>query len=192
MRKIKWNIMILATALALIFVGAQANALSQPGKQAQTGEEAKEKASQGVTVYRVNYKVSEVESGNTINSRSYTLMAQPGKTMSVRIGNKVPYTTANNTGKGFISSIQYSNVGMDIDCTIDNQGGDLLVHTKLDMNTLAAKEPQTALERPPVFNNLRLVDTTSAKIGKPTFVGSVDDVASNRQYVIEVTVTKEK
>lgn len=58
------------------------------------------------------------------------------------------------------------------------------------MNTLASKEQQPALEHPPIFNDLRLVDTTSATGGKPAFVGSLDGVASNRHYVTEVTVTK--
>lgn len=133
-----------------------------------------------------------MENGKTINSRSYTLMAQPGKTMSLRIGNRVPYTSSNNTGKGFSVSLQYSSVGMNIDSTIDDRDGRLLIHTNLEMNTLASKVPQSALEHPPIFNDLRLVDTTSATIGKPAFVGSLDDVASNRRYVIEVTVTKAK
>jgi hypothetical protein len=190
MRKSKSNLLIVTSALVLMFLEAQAFAAPQPGKQAQSGQEAKENASRIVAIYRVSYKVSEVENGKSVNSRSYTLMAQPGKTMSVRIGNKVPYTTSNSTEKGVVGSVQYWNVGMNIDSTIDDRGENLLVNTKLEMNSLAAKEPQSALEHPPIFNDLRLDDTTSATVGKPAFVGSLDDLASRRHYVIEVTVTK--
>ncbi|HKT13226.1 MAG TPA: hypothetical protein VJW77_15500 [Terriglobia bacterium] len=191
MRKATWNVLIMTSALALTFLGTPTAAAPQLGKQSQSGQETKENASQNVTIYRVNYKVSEVENGNTINSRSYTLMAQPGKNMSLRIGNRVPYTTATGVGGG-VSSVQYWNVGMNIDTTIDGNGENLLVHTQMEMNSLAAKEPQSALEHPPIFNELRLVDTTSATIGKPAFVGSLDDISSNRHYVIEVTVTGAK
>lgn len=182
-RRTMWNTLVLTAALALTFVGARATAAPQPGIQGQSEQASPKEASQSVSIYKVSYKVNEVENGRMINSRSYTLMAQTGKTMSVRIGNRVPYATNGN-------NIQYSSVGMNIDSTIDDLGENLLVHTKLEMNTLAAKEPGSSLSHPPVFNDLRLVDATSAAIGKPAFVGSLDDVASNRRYVIEVTVTK--
>lgn len=192
MRKAKWNIFILTAALALTFLATPATAAPNPGKQPQNEQAEKMQPPPNSTVYRVSYRVNELENGKTINSRSYTLMAQPSRTMSVRIGNRVPFTTANSAGKGAVSSVQYWNVGMNIDSTIDDRGENLLVHTKLEMNSLAAKEQQSALEHPPIFNDLRLDDTTSATLGKPAFVGSLDDVSSNRHYVIEVTVTKAK
>jgi hypothetical protein len=189
MRKTTINVFILTAALALTFLGLRAVAASQPGQQSKNEPAAKKETVPDSTIYRVRYRVNEVENGKTINSRSYTLMAQPGKTMSLRIGSRVPYSVY-ELGKGVAHSFNYSNVGMDIDSTIDEQDGYLLVHTKLDMSTLATKEPQSSPDHPPVFNQLRLVDTTSATLGKPAFVGATDDVASNRHYVIEVTVTK--
>jgi hypothetical protein len=185
MRKTKWNVLILPAALALTFLGAGTTAAPQPGKQEQTGNAAKEQANQSVNIYRVSYKVNESENGKTMNSRSYVLMAQPGKTMRVRIGSRVPYAAGQNV-------IQYQDVGVNIDCTIGEQAATLLVHTILDMNTVAGKETIASGISNPVFGQLRLQDTAPATIRKPAFVGSLDDMASNRHYEIEVTVTRAK
>jgi hypothetical protein len=185
MRRTNWNVLILTTALALTFLGAQAAAAPQPGKQEQSRQSSSNEAYQSVTTYRVSYRVNELENGKTMNSRSYVLMAQPGKTMSLRIGSKVPYSPGGNT-------IQYQDVGVNIDCTIGEQGSSLLVHTILDMSTVAGRQTVTSGTSNPVFGQLRLQDIAPATIGKPAFVGSLDDMASNRHYEIEVAVTKAK
>jgi hypothetical protein len=182
MRKTKWNALILAPALALTFLGARSNASPRPEKQEQSEHAAKKEVVPDSSIYRVHYKMNELESGKTVNSRSYTLMAQPDITASVRIGSKVPYSSGKD--------IQYQDVGMNIDCTINQQANALLVHTTLSMSTVAGKETMLSGGSNPVFGQVRIQDATSATIGKPAFVGSIDDVVSNRRYVIEVTVTK--
>jgi hypothetical protein len=186
MRKTKWNALILTSALALTFLGPQTNAMSQPGKQSQSGEQAKQKASQSVTIYRVSYKVNELENGKTINSRSYTLMAQPDKTARLRVGSRVPYAS----GKG--SQFSFQDISMNIDCTLNKHEDSLIVDTRLSTNILKGKEKMSGDSSIPVFGTLELTDATTATVGKPAFVGSIDDVGSNRRYVIEVTVTKAK
>lgn len=181
MRKTKWNVLILTSALALAFVGARAAAAPQPARQEQSETSAKKDAPPDFNVYRVSYRVNEVEDGKTINSRSYTLMTQIGNRAGTRIGSQVPYSTGKD--------IQYQDVGMNIDCNLSKQGGNLLVQTWLNMNTVAGKEMLPSGNQP-VFGKFQIQDITSATIGKPAFVGSIDDVASNRHYLIEVTVTK--
>ena len=186
MRKAKWNVFILTSALALTFLGAHATAASEPGEQPQNEQAARKEAVADSTVYRVSYKVNEVENGKTNNSRSYTLMAQTDKRASTRIGSQVPYSN----GK----AIQYQNVGMNIDCTINKREEGLLVETRLDMSTVASKEniPEAGSLPVPVFGNFSLQDITVALEGKPAFVGSIDDVNSNRHYEIHVTVAEAK
>lgn len=185
-RRTMWNTLVLTAALALTFVGARATAAPQPGIQGQSEQASPKEASQSVSIYKVSYKVNEVENGKTTNSRSYVLMARPGKTMRLRIGSKVPYST----GGKEIGSIQYTDVGMNIDCTLDEQEPTLLVATALSLNTVTGSRPISSDLSNPVFGQVSLQDTTQATLGKPAFVGSIDDVSSNRRYVIEVTVTK--
>jgi hypothetical protein len=184
MRKTRTNVFILTSALALTFLGARALAAPQPGGQEQSTPAARKEAPPDISIYRVHYKMDEIENAKTINSRSYTLMAQPGKNASVRIGSRVPYSTGKD--------IQYQDVGMSIDCTIHQQASNLIVETTLIMNTVAGKETMPSGASNPVFGRVTLLDNTSATLGKPTFVGSIDDVASSRHYVVEVTVTEAK
>ena len=181
MRKAKWNILVLTSALALTLLGAQAAASPQPVGQEQSEMSAKKEAPADFHIYRVSYKVNEVENGKTINSRSYTMTANMDSLAEARIGSRVPYSTGKD--------IQYQDVGMNIDCTLREQEGKLQVHTVLDMTTVASKESNPSLPGQPVFGHMRLMDVTPATIGKPAFVGAIDDVASNRHYVIEVTIT---
>ena len=184
MQKAIWSILVLTLALALASVGVQVAAAPQPAGQEQSETSAKKEAPPEFNIYRVSYKVNEVEDGKTINSRSYTLMTQVGNRASTRIGSQVPYSTGKD--------IQYQNVGMNIDCKLMKQGGDLLVQTWLNMNTVAGKETMPSGAQNPVFGTFQIQDVTSSTIGKPAFVGSIDDVASNRHYLIEVTVTEAK
>ena len=185
MRVKMWNGLILFSALTLTSLGAQASALPQSGKQGEGEHTARKEVASVVSIYRVSYKVNELENGKTVNSRSYVLMAEPGKIMNVRIGSRVPYSP----GKDLV---QYQDVGMDIDCTVGEQGASLLVNTTLSMNTVAGSRAVSSDLSNPVFNQLRLRDITPATLGKPAFVGALDDMASNRHYVIEVTVTEAK
>ena len=182
MQRTKRSILILVSTLAFAMGGARAAAALQPGGQDQSSPTAKKEAPPDFNIYRASYRVNEVEDGKTINSRSYTLMTQIGIRASTRIGSQVPYSTGKD--------IHYQDVGMNIDCTLLKQGGNLLVNTRLNMSTLAGKETMPSGASNPVFGRFQIEDVTSATIGKPAFVGSIDDVASNKHYVIEVTVTK--
>lgn len=182
MQKAKWNVLVLASALALTFLCAQATAAQPPDNQ-QQNEQAIKKQAADFNDYRVKYKVDEVENGKTINSRSYTMMVKNGSSATVRIGSRVPY----NTGG---SQFQYQDVGMNINCKISREEGGLIVHTKVDMLSVQGKGAEAASESHPVIGQFQVENSTVVDLGKPEFVGSADDVASNRRYVIEVTVTK--
>jgi hypothetical protein len=185
MRKPKWNVLILFSALAVAFLGARANAAPKSGQQSQNEQAAKKETAQDSTIYRVSYKVNEVENGKTINSRSYTLMAKTDSTATVRIGSRVPYLVEKDTPS-------YMNVSMNIDCNVSKQEGNLVINTKLDMTTLEGSRPAAGLGSYPVIGTFQLQNSAAATLGKSAFVGAAEDVASNRHYEIEVTVTEAK
>lgn len=187
MRMTRWNMIFLISALTLTFLGARDLTATQSEKQSQPQEEARKEVVSPSGVYRVTYKVNEVENGKTINSRSYTLMAQLGKKASARITTQVPYPTTTSAEN---SQIQFHGVSTNIDCTLGREEDAVLVYTVLSMGTMMGRQTVSKDTSVPVFGYLILSDVTSATIGKPAFVGSMDDVASNRHYVVEVTVTK--
>ena len=185
MRKLKWNILILAPALALTFLCAQATAAPRPMKQEHSEQATNKPAATDINNYRVKYKVDEVENSKTINSRSYTMMVKTGSSATVRIGSRVPYFVGE---KQFL----YQNVGLNIGCKISREEGRLIVHTKVDMSSVQGKLAGGAYvyEANPVFGQFQVENSAVVNLGKPAFVGSADDVASNRHYEIHVTVTR--
>lgn len=183
MRKIKPNVPILIAALALTLIGPRAVAAPKPAQQSQNEQAGKKEPAPNSTVYRVSYRVNEMENGKTINSRSYTLMARAGEREFANIGSRIPVA--------FQGKLEYHDVGMAVSCIIRPEGDKLIVHSGFNLNTIAEKEPASVLP-PPVTRQFSLEDDTLATVRKPAFVGSIDDVASNRHYEIVVTVTEAK
>lgn len=186
MPKAKQTLIIVVSALVLNLLCARANAAPQQEQQKENEHTAEQEAARDLNNYRVKYKVDEVENGKTINSRSYTMMVKVGSTATVRIGNRVPYGVSKN-------AIQYQDVGMNIDCNISKREGSLVIHSKVAMISVVGKGAGTSFESypspNPVFGQFELENNTLVTIGKPSFVGSADDVVSNRRYEIQVTVT---
>lgn len=180
MRRTILNNLVLTSALALSFMGAQVSAA--PRSQGHSQHAAKKEVDQKAVVYRVNYKVDEMENGKTINSHSYTIMVKAGSKARLRITSRVPYGMAKN-------AIQHEDIGMKIDCTISKYEGSLVIHTKLEMTSRTGKGPGPLFESIPVFGELQIENVTVATVGKPALVGSAAAVVSNRQYVVEVTAT---
>ena len=176
-RRTMQSVLILTTLLILTLAGARASQAQQSGTQEQN-----EHATPETGVYRVSYRVNEMEDGKTINSRSYTIMAKAGNRESAHIGSKIPVA--------FQGKLDYHDVGMAFSCVVHPQQGSVGVHSEFNMNTVANGESASSPMSPPVMRQFFLADDTLATLGKPAFVASIDDVASNRHYVIEVTVTK--
>lgn len=187
MRKSKCNVLILSAALTLTSLGAYAAAAPQPVEQPQNEQTANKENAPDSSMYRLKYTVNEVEGGKTVNSRSYTLVVKIHTTATLRIGSRVPYGVAKD-------SIQYQDVGMNIDCTIDRQEGHLALHTKVEMLSVSGKGTEKSFQSTPnpIFGQFSLENDTVATLGETALVGSADDVNSNRRFVIEVTVTKAK
>lgn len=187
MQKSYRNLVIMISALALTLIYVHANAAPQQGKQKQDEHAAKQEAAADFNNYRVKYTVDEVENGKTINSRAYTMILKAGGRASIRIGGMAPYSTE--------QGIKHWDVSMKIDCSASRQQGNLVLHTAIAMSTLFRSSLETRAgaspaPRPVIFGNFRLDNFAVANLGRPTLVGSADDIASNRQYVVGVTVTK--
>jgi len=142
------------------------------------------KAQKPVTAYRLEFNVREIENGKRLNSRNYMIMAEEGSFARMRVGNRVPYQTAEK-------QYQYSNVGMNIDCRPREHENGVALEITVDFSSVAPSS-ETAPSYNPVFRSNRSEVQTVVSLDKPTLVTSLDDVESNRRYEIEVTATKVK
>ena len=142
------------------------------------------KVQKPVTAYRLEFSVRELDSGKRVNSRNYMMMAEDGSIARIRVGNKVPYQTAEK-------QYQYNNIGMNIDCRPHEQQEGVALDVTVDISSVAPPS-ETAPSYNPVFRSSRSEVQTVVAFGKPTLITSLDDVESNRRYEIEVTATKVK
>ena len=150
-------------------------------------EKAKESATREqkpVAAYRIEFSVREIEDGKRLNSRNYMMMAEEGNWAKIRVGNRVPFQTAEK-------QYQYTNVGFSIDCRPHEQEGGVALAIIVDFSSVAPQS-EAAPSFNPMFRSNRTEVQPIVALGKPTVVTSMDDVESNRRYEIEVTATKVK
>ena len=133
--------------------------------------------------FRVEYVVREMEEGKQTNSRRYTLLVSNDRTGKLRVGSRVPFTVQEK-------QFQYFDMGMNIDCRVVDQGSALLLTTFLESSSVAATRTLNSETSNPVTRQVRFEEDSEVLPGKPTVIGTLDDVGSNRKHEVEVTVTK--
>jgi len=113
-----------ALAVALLALPGSGRAQEKPKPEAAKPEAAREGAAdrrgpQGITL-RVQLVISRFQGDKKVASLPYTLVAATGSQLSTRVrmgvDTPVPVTSASESGKQ-TTSIQYRNVGTNIDCS---------------------------------------------------------------------------
>jgi hypothetical protein len=153
--------------------------LAQEGKAEKKSEEPLSK-----TAYRVEFTVKELDGNKQVNSRHYLMNVIEKDWGRLRSGSRVPFSTGGST--------QYLDVGMNIDCRPETVGEDVQLGIRVESSNLANPERSLESTVPPVFRQERFDVTATVTLGKPTLVGSMDDVVSNHRFEVEVTATKVK
>jgi hypothetical protein len=163
--------------------------------QQEKGKEPATTAQKPVVAYRIELNVREIGDGKRLNSRNYMMVVEDGEPAKIRVGNRVAVQSG--------QSLSYHDLSMNIDCTPHDRGDSVALIIGVDFSGIAP-QTQTAQERTevepktqtaltyPVFRTQQTAVETIVTLGKPTLVASMDEVASNRRYEIEVTATKVK
>ena len=138
--------------------------------------------------YRLDFKISELEDGKKLNSRSYTLLIYPHETGKLRIGTQVPI----QAGEG---KFTYTDVGQNIDCQVRSETERMVgVNVDMDFSNFGSTEQLRtaggATSGNPVLQRFRITTRTDLELGKPTIINTFDDPSSKRTFQIEVTATR--
>jgi hypothetical protein len=189
MRKLSLTALMFTMAIAMV-----------PCSSLRAAPPQAEKAQAGpLQIYSVHYNIYELANGKRINSRSYQVMvAEPHRiggngVGSIRVGNQVPIILGSSQTAGgtkMPQSIEYRNVGMDIDCSLLDApapAGNVLLSTRIKWESISGKDLASGN---PVLRSLIFSGPALIPLGKPTTIGTVDDVTGDHQYEIEVTVKK--
>ena len=138
--------------------------------------------------YRLEFVVKEVEGGKVLNARTYsTTVAADAKDLgstSIRTGGRVPIETET----GDIKSLQYLDIGVNIDCrAIREVERALSLYVSADISSVPSDAATPGVA--PTIRQNRWSSLTIVPLKKPTLIFSSDDPTSKRQMQLELTAT---
>jgi hypothetical protein len=142
-------------------------------------------------VYKAEFTLHDSTDAAAKNGRKYTLLVNGTRRATMHVGNRVAYPTGGSGGIGQGNTqYQYYEVGVNIDCTVEERGGKFMMHADLDLSTVVPPDKSVAGSLAPTVSQIKVnMDTTIAP-GKPTVVASFDDPTTARKFDVDVTLTK--
>jgi hypothetical protein len=139
-------------------------------------------------VYKVDFTIRDSGDAGGKSGRKYSLQGFGGNKTTFKIGNRVPVPSGGDGSMGSRTQYTYVDVGVNLDCIVQEVGGKMGIHADMDLSTAvnAEKNPGAA----PTISQIRLNIDTAVAGAKPTVVAAFDDPVTARKFEVEVTVTK--
>jgi hypothetical protein len=134
-------------------------------------------------VYKTDFVIRDSTDTTAKSARKYTLVVNRANKGSFRVGNRVPISTDPGS-----KSFQYVDIGVNIDCVVQEAGGKISLHADLDLSTASQSEKNPGGN--PTISQTRLNIDTAVMPGKPTVVAAFDDPLTSRKFEIEATVAR--
>lgn len=148
-------------------------------------------ASKSLSTYRVDFVLSELVEGKKVNSRSYSIVTVDGEYNKLRTGARYPVATG-NSGNAIAASFQYLDIGVNIDCHVEERAGMLQLVATIDSSSASWPDPSNAHSVPgqPIISQIRSDIRPLLRPGVTTMVSSMDDPVSKRRFQFDVTASK--
>jgi len=179
--------------LAAVLATASLKAQQTASKDADVAKQenaagTKQEPSKRSHLYRCQYTLAELNGKERINARTFEILTTGRGEMST--GSKIPFETA--TGN---RQFQYSDVGLDFNMDVAPLGEEE-VSLRVDamMTTLVKSEDvaqgKNTIQGLAVTRRTTIKANTAVKLGVPTVIGRIEDVASTHSFELSVKVTR--
>jgi hypothetical protein len=158
---------------------------------------AQEKRDPGT--YKVEFNIRDTTGAPAKAALHYTLRMEANRKAVFKVGNRVPVASGSyqpgTSGAGVnpLVNTQYTylDIGVNIECIVSEMNGRIAMHGSLDLSTVMQHGAASGANPPnPTVGQTKLELDTALEPGKPTEVAAIDDPANNRQFHVEVTVTR--
>jgi type II secretory pathway component GspD/PulD (secretin) len=138
-------------------------------------------------VYRLTYSISEIEGGKRTGTQHVSLIVLTGTKTTLRQGSRIPILTGSLSADSNTPStqVQYVDVGLNIDATVEGSSESLRLQTKVEQSSLAEERSGIGAQDP-IIRQTTLQGDTLISQGKPLLLGSLDIPGGMRQQEIEV------
>jgi hypothetical protein len=140
-------------------------------------------------VFKVDFTIRDTGDAGGKTGRKYSLLVYSQNKGTFKIGNRVPIPTSGSGGIGTNTQFTYVDVGVNIECTVQESAGRIAMRSDLDLSTAVINEKVPGIA--PTISQIRLGIETSIPPGKPTIVASFDDPVTSRRFDLEALVTKQ-
>ncbi len=171
---------------ARVYLAASQGAISVHGTQEDLDQAQKIVADldRPRKVYRLTYTIAESDGGKRIGLQRYSLIAVSGERTVLKQGSRVPIVTGTTGADTPGTQVQYVDVGLHIEATIDGHGDALRLRTKVEQSSLADEKP--GLGQDPVLHQTLLEGEATVAPGKVLLLGSLDLPGRTHKQEIEV------
>lgn len=145
-------------------------------------------------IYRLTYKITEMDADRPVGTKEFSLIAASGVKTELKQGRREPVfvgendakTTNQNPQAEYVGAkVQYLDVGLAIEATVNGNPEGLSLRTKVVQSSLA-EEKSGVGPQDPVIRQTVLEESANLLLGKPFLLGSLDLPGSTRKQKIEV------
>jgi hypothetical protein len=156
----------------------------------------KQEPSKRSHLYRCQYTLAELNGKERINARTFEILTTGRGEMST--GSHIPLFEAGGTGNpGSVGNrgYQYGEVGLNFNMDVAPLGEeDVSLRVDAMMTTLVKSEDvaqgKNTVQGLAVTRRTEIKANTAVKLGVPTVIGRIDDVASAHSFELSVKVTR--
>jgi len=138
-------------------------------------------------IYRLTYTITESDSGKRIGTQHVALIVVAGSKSVLKQGSRVPIVTGTvDAGTSTpTTQVQYLDIGLNIEVSIDGPGDGLELRTKIEQSSIADEKSGLGAQDP-IVRQTQLESASTLIQGKPLVIGSLDIPGTSRHLDIEV------
>ena len=137
--------------------------------------------------YRLTYTISEMDGGKKSGEQHVSVVVLLGERTILKQGNRVPIVTgtmeATNSAQN--SQVQYVDLGLNIEASLDGYMDGLRLRTKIEQSSPSADKSGVG-EKDPVIQQTTLEATSTLTQGKSVVLGSLDLPGGTKREEIAV------
>jgi type II secretory pathway component GspD/PulD (secretin) len=137
--------------------------------------------------YRLTYTISDgsAQSGG----QHLVMIVGSGNKMTLKQGARVPIMTGSyGTGSDQNTQVQYMDVGVNLDATLEGRGDEMRLRTKIEQTSVAEEKSNVGIQDPVIHQSV-MEGESAIVMGRPVMLGSVDMPGSGKR--VEVSVVAE-
>lgn len=141
-------------------------------------------------VYRVTYSITEIEGDKPAGTQHMAFLVVAGGNAFLKRGNRVPLVIGSpeETGSTPSPKVQYLDVGLNIEASIEGNADGLRLHSKVEQTRMGDEKSGLSVREHMIYQT-SLNEVSMLTPGKPTLLGSLDIPGTTRHE--EITVVSE-